>query len=47
MDSVESGSATATISESDPVTISITGPTSVDEGDATSSVHRVAVALWA
>ena len=30
-------SATATIAESDPITISITGPISVDEGDATSS----------
>ena len=30
-------SATATIAESDPITISITGPTSVDEGDATSN----------
>ena len=29
--------ATATISESDPITITISGPTSVDEGDATSS----------
>ena len=31
------GSATATISESDAITISISGPTSVDEGDATGS----------
>ena len=31
------GSATATIAESDPITISISGPTSVDEGDATSN----------
>ena len=30
-------SATATISESDPITINISGPTSVDEGDATSN----------
>ena len=30
-------SATATISESDPITISISGPTTVDEGDATSN----------
>ena len=30
-------SATATISESDPITINISGPTSVDEGDATTS----------
>ena len=29
--------ATATIAESDPITIAISGPTSVDEGDATSS----------
>ena len=37
--SLKSGakSATATISESDPITISISGPTSVDEGDATTS----------
>ena len=35
----------ATIAESDPITvISITGPTSVDEGDATTDIHRVAVA---
>ena len=31
------GSATATISESDPITINISGPTTVDEGDATSN----------
>ena len=31
------GSATATISESDPITVSISGPTSVDEGDATGN----------
>ena len=31
-----SSSATATIGESDPITISISGPTSVDEGDATT-----------
>ena len=30
-------SATATIAESDPITVSITGPTSVDEGDATTA----------
>ena len=30
-------SATATISESDPITISISGPSNVDEGDATSN----------
>ena len=30
-------SATATISASDPITINITGPSSVDEGDATTS----------
>ena len=30
-------SATATIAESDPITISISGPTSVDEGDATTA----------
>ena len=30
-------SAQATIAASDPITISITGPTSVDEGDATSN----------
>ena len=37
--SLKSGasSATATISESDPITINISGPTSVDEGDATTS----------
>ena len=37
--SLKSGasSAIATISESDPITISISGPSSVDEGDATSS----------
>ena len=37
--SLKSGasSATATISESDPITISISGPTSVDEGDATTN----------
>ena len=31
----DASSATATISESDPITISLTGPTSVNEGDAT------------
>ena len=37
--SLKSGasSATATIAESDPITISISGPTSVDEGDATTA----------
>ena len=30
-------SATATISESDPITISISGPSNVDEGDATTA----------
>ncbi len=37
--SLKSGasSATATISESDPITINITGPSSVDEGDATGN----------
>ena len=37
--SLKSGasSATATIAESDPITISITGPSNVDEGDATSN----------
>ena len=37
--SLKSGasSATATIAESDPITISISGPSSVDEGDATSA----------
>ena len=30
-------SATATIAESDPITINITGPSSVDEGDSTTS----------
>ena len=37
--SLKSGakSATATIAESDPITISISGPSSVDEGDATTS----------
>ena len=30
-------SATATISESDPIAISISGPTNVDEGDATGN----------
>ena len=30
-------SATATIAESDPITISISGPSAVDEGDATTS----------
>ena len=30
-------SATATIAESDPITLSITGPSSVDEGDETSN----------
>ena len=29
--------ATATISESDPITISVSGPSTVDEGDATTS----------
>ena len=29
-------SATATIAESDPITISISGPSNVDEGDATT-----------
>ena len=32
-----SGSATATIAASDPITISLSGPTSVDEGDTTTS----------
>ena len=32
-----SNSDTATIAESDPITISISGPSNVDEGDATSS----------
>ena len=32
-----SSSATATISASDPITIELTGPTSVDEGDATTN----------
>ena len=32
-----SSSATATISESDPITINISGPTSVDEGDSTTA----------
>ena len=37
--SLKSGasSATATIAESDPITVNISGPTSVSEGDATSS----------
>ena len=37
--SLKSGasSAQATISESDPITVSISGPTSVDEGDATTA----------
>ena len=37
--SLKSGasSATATIAESDPITISITGPSTVDEGDATTN----------
>ena len=37
--SLKSGatSDTATIAESDPITISISGPTSVDEGDATEN----------
>ena len=37
--SLKSGasSATATIAESDPITISISGPSNVDEGDATSN----------
>ena len=37
--SLKSGasSATATIAESDPITISLSGPTTVDEGDATSN----------
>ena len=37
--SLKSGasSATATISESDPITINISGPSTVDEGDATTS----------
>ena len=30
-------SATATIAESDPITVNISGPTSVDEGDATTA----------
>ena len=33
----DDASATATIAESDPITISITGPSSVDEGDATGN----------
>ena len=33
----EENSATATIAASDPITVSISGPTSVDEGDATSN----------
>ena len=33
----EAKSATATIAESDPITIAISGPSSVDEGDATSN----------
>ena len=33
----EANSASATISESDPITINISGPTSVDEGDSTSA----------
>ena len=32
-----SSSATATIAESDPITVAISGPSSVDEGDATSN----------
>ena len=32
----DNGSATATISESDPITVSITGPSTVDEGDETA-----------
>ena len=37
--SLKSGasSATATIAESDPITISLSGPTTVDEGDATAN----------
>ena len=33
----DASSATATIAESDPITISITGPSSVDEGETTAS----------
>ena len=33
----DASSATATISESDPITINISGPSTVDEGDATTS----------
>ena len=33
----DENSATATISASDPITVSISGPSSVDEGDATSA----------
>ena len=32
-----SGSVTTTIAESDPITVTLSGPTSVDEGDTTSS----------
>ena len=32
----DENSATATIAESDPITVSISGPSSVDEGDATT-----------
>ena len=47
--SLKSGasSATATIAASDPITITLSGPATVDEGDATTSVHGVAVAGWA
>ena len=37
------GSATATIAESDPITISISGPSNVGEGDAVADGDVVAV----